>query len=211
KYLDMIPSPEDMNTQAFELMLLSDWLNLPAQFGVIAERGTSITLLEMERGNMNVMVGGAGRWFGMPKLRPGWVAQGKLKPLLDLTYFGARMKPNSEFTDVDKVPQVYSLLNDKQKEIWAALIEAPQAMTKPVVLPPKTPDRIASVFRKALNEAMANDKFRAGITKVTGMPADFVKAAAAHKEATKSERLWSKYREQEAKLRREMYKKYIRR
>lgn len=211
KYLDMIPSPEDMNTQALELMLLSDWLNLPAQFGVIAERGTSITLLEMERGNMNVMVGGAGRWFGMPKLRPGWVAQGKLKPLLDLTYFGARMKPNSEFTDVDKVPQVYSLLNDKQKEIWTALIEAPQAMTKPVVLPPKTPDRIASVFRKALNEAMASDKFRAGITKVTGMPADFVKAAAALKEATKSERLWSKYREQEAKLRREMYKKYIRR
>ncbi len=210
RYLDQIASPQDMNTQAFELMLLATWLDLPAKFGVIAERGTSVTLLEMERGNMNVMVGGAGRWFGMPKLRPGWIAEGKMKPLLDVTYFGAKMKGNSELPDVSQVPQIYSLLNDEQKELWTGMIEAPQAMTKPVVLPPKTPDRIASVFRKALNEAMANDKFRAGITKVTGMPAEFMKADAAHQEAIKSERLWSKYREQEKKLRRKMYNKYIR-
>ncbi len=210
KYLDMIPSPEDMSAQAFELMLLATWLDLPAEFGVIAERGTSVTLLEMERGNMNIMVGGAGRWFGLPKLRPGWVAQGKLKPLLDITYYGQRMGPNSEFTDVDKVPQIYSLLNDEQKEIWTAMIEAPQAMNKPVVLPPKTPDHIVSVFRKALNEAMADDKVRAGIEKVTGIPALFVKAEKASKEAIESERLWSRYREQETKLRREMYNKYIR-
>jgi hypothetical protein len=211
KYLDMIPSAEDMQAQAFELMLLSDWLDLPTEFGVIAERGTSVTLLEMERGNMNIMVGGAGRWFGMPKLRPGWIAQGRLKPLLDVTYFGAKMKPNSEFTDVDKVPQVNSLLNAKQREIWTGMIEAPQAMNKPVVLPPKTPDRIVSVFRKAFEDAMNNKKFRAGIKKVTGIPPTWVRGESARKEAMDSERLWSKYREQEAKLRREMYKKYIRR
>jgi len=210
KYLDQIPSPEDMNTQAFEIMLLSHWLDLPAKFGVIAERGTSVTLLEMERGNMNVMVGGAGRWFGMPKLRPGWIAEGRMKPLLDVTYFGSRMKPNAEFSDVDKVPQVYSLLNDEQKEIWTGMIEAPQAMNKPVVLPPKTPDNIVNVFRKALNEAMADDKFRAGIEKVTGMPALFVKADKAHKEALDSERLATRYKEKEKKLRRKMYNKYIR-
>ncbi len=60
KYLDIIPSPEDMHPQAFQLMLLAEWLKLPAEFKVIAERGTSIQLLEMERGNLNVSVGGAG-------------------------------------------------------------------------------------------------------------------------------------------------------
>ncbi|NIO10627.1 MAG: hypothetical protein GTO40_22530 [Deltaproteobacteria bacterium] len=209
KYLDQIASPQDMNTQAFELMLLADWLKLPAEFGVIAERGTSITLLEMERGNMNVMVGGSGRWFGMPKLRPGWVAQGKLRPILDVTYFGAKMKGNSEMPDTSKVPQVYDLLNDKQKEIWTAMVEAPQAMNKPVVLSPKTPDHIVEVYRTALNKAMADKKFRSGIEKVTGLPADFVSAETATKEAVSSERLWSEYRDQEKKLRRKMYKKYI--
>ena len=210
KYLDQIASPRDMNTQAFELMLLADWLDLPAEFGVIAERGTSVTLLEMERGNMNVMVGGSGRWFGMPKLRPGWVAEGKLKPLLDVTYFGAKMKGNSEMSDTSHVPQIYSLLDDKQKEIWNGMIEAPQAMNKPVVLSPKTPDNIVRVYRKALQDAMDDDKFRAGIEKITGIPADFVPAKKAHQEAVDSERLWSKYREQEKKLRRKMYNKYIR-
>lgn len=210
KYLDMIPSPEDMHAQAFELMLLAHWLDLPVQFGVIAERGTSITLLEMERGNMNLMVGGAGRWFGLPKLRPGWVAEGKLRPILDITYYGQRMRPNSEFTDVKSVPHVYSLLNNKQRELWTAMIEAPQAMNKPVVLPPKTPDHIVSVFRKALEDAMNDDKFRAGIEKVTGIPAVWVTGPEAHKEAVESERLWSEYRQEEAKLRRQMYNKYIR-
>ncbi len=210
KYLDQIASPQDMNTQAFELMLLADWLDLPAQFGVIAERGTSVTLLEMERGNMNVLVGGSGRWFGMPKLRPGWVAKGRLKPILDVTYFGVKMKGNSEMPDTSHVPQVYSLLNDKQKEIWTAMIEAPQAMNKPVVLSPKTPDHIVNVYRKALAGAMKKGKFRAGIEKVTGLPATFVSAKKAHQEAVDSERLWSEYRDQEKKLRRKMYNKYIR-
>lgn len=210
KYLDQIASPQDMNTQAFELMLLADWLDLPAQFGVIAERGTSVTLLEMERGNMNVMVGGSGRWFGMPHLRPGWVAEGKLKPLLDVTYFGDRMKGNSEMQDVSHVPQVYSLLNDEQKEIWTAMIEATQAMNKPVVLSPKTPDDIVRVYRKALQDAMNDKKFSADIERITGLPADFVTAEKAQKEAVESERIWSKYKEQEQELRTKMYNKYIR-
>ncbi len=210
KYLDVIPSPDDMATQAFQLMLLADWLDLPMEFGVIAERGTSVTLLEMERGNMNVMVGGSGRWFGFPKLRPGWIAKGRLKPLLDMTFLGQRMGANAEFKDVDKVPHVYSLLNKKQKEIWAAMIEATQAMNKPVVLSPKTPDNIVNVYRSALEKAMADDKFRTGIEKVSGIPAVWVKGPQAHKEAQEAERLWTAYRKPEAKLRRDMYNKYIR-
>ena len=209
-YLDSIPSPEDMNTQAFQLMLLTDWLNLPTKFGVIAERGTSIQLLEMERGNMNITLGGAGRWFGWPKLRPGWLAEGKLKPLLDMTFFGRRMLPNEEFESVDKVPHVYKLLNKQQREIWSALIEAPQAMNKPIVLAPGTPDEILDVFKKALEAAMNDKKFQAGIKRVTGIPPTWLRAEEVQKEAIESERFWSQYKEQETKLRRAMYSKYIR-
>lgn len=209
-YLDQIPSAEDMHPQAFQLMLLAHWLNLPAKFRVIAERGTSIQLLEMERGNMNITVGGAGRWFGWPKLRPGWVAQGKLKPLLDMTFFGRKMMPNAEFKDVDKVPHVYKLINKDQREIWTALIEAPQAMSKPIVLPPGTPDEIFAVFKKALEDAMNDKKFREGIRKVTGLPPTWLRAEELQKEAIESERFWAQYREQEKKLRQEMYSKYIR-
>jgi len=209
-YLDLIPSPEDMQTQAFQIMLLAHWLNLPVKFGVIAERGTAIQLLEMERGNMNVTVGGAGRWFGWPKLRPGWVSQGRLKPLLDMTFFGRRMTPNAEFKGVDKVPHIYKLLNKEQREIWTALIEATQAMNKPVVLSPKTPDEIVAVHRTALANAMKDKKFQASIEKVTGMPALFVPGEEAQKEAADAERLWTRYREQETKLRTDMYNKYIR-
>ncbi len=209
-YLDMIPSPEDMQTQAFQVMLLSHWLNLPIKFGVVAERGTAIQLLEMERGNMNLTVGGAGRWFGFPQLRPGWVAKGRLKPLLDMTFFGRRMEPNAEFKDVEKVPHVYSLLNKQQLEIWTALIEATQAMNKPVVVSPKTPDHIVVALRTALEKAMNDKKFQASVEKITGMPAVFVTGPEAQKEALESERLWMRYKEQETKLRTEMYNKYIR-
>jgi tripartite-type tricarboxylate transporter receptor subunit TctC len=209
RYVDQIPSAADMNAQAFQLMLLAEWLNLPIKFGVIGERGTAIQLLEMERGNMNITLGGAGRWFGWPKLRPGWVAQGKLRPLLDMTFFGRQMKGNAEFKDVDKVPHVYKLLNKEQREIWTALIEAPQAMNKPLVLSPKTPDEIVNIYRKALEDAMNDKKFREGIERVTGIPATWVKGEELHKEAIESERLWSRYQEQETKLRQEMYKKYI--
>lgn len=209
-YFDMIPSPADMHPQAFQLMLLAEWLDIPMKFGVMAERGTSITLLEMERGNMNVMIGGGGRWFGLPKLRPGWLTEGKLKPLLDMTFFGKRMAPNTEFTDIESVPHVYEFLNDEQREIWTALIEAPQAMNKPVVLPPTTPDDILAVYRKALADAMADPQFRAGIEKITGIPPVFVPGKEAQQEAREAERLWAKYREQEEELRQAMYDKYVR-
>ena len=210
RYLDMIPSPADMHPQALQLMLLADWLDLPAEFGVIAERGTSTFLLEMERGNMNVVMGGAGRWFGWPKLRPGWLSEGKLKPLLDMTYFGRKMLPNAEFKDVEKVPHVYTLLNKDQKELWTALIEAPQAMNKPLVLPPGTSNDILNAYRKALEDAMNNEQFRSGIKRVTGIPPTWVPGDELAKEAVESERLWAKYREQEKDLRGAMYDKYIR-
>lgn len=209
-YLDSIPNAQDMNTQAFQVMLLSHWLNLPTRFGVIAERGTAIQLLEMERGNMNLTVGGAGRWFGWPQLRPGWVSKGRLKPLLDMTFFGRQMMPNTEFKDVGSVPHVYKLLNKEQLELWTALIEATQAMNKPVVLSPKTPDEIVGAYRKALATAMADKQFQANIEKITGIPAVFISGEEAQKEAAEAERLWSRYREQETKLRTQMYNKYIR-
>jgi hypothetical protein len=164
----------------------------------------------MERGNMNLTVGGAGRWFGFPQLRPGWVAKGRLKPLLDMTFFGRRMMPNAEFTDVEKVPHVYKLLNKEQLEIWTALIEATQAMNKPVVVSPKTPDHIVDALRTALDNAMKDKKFQASVEKITGMPAVFVTGEEAQKEALESERLWTRYKEQETKLRQDMYNKYIR-
>jgi hypothetical protein len=210
RYLDMIPSPEDMHPQAFQLMLLAHWLNLPVEFGVIAERGTSIVLLEMERGNMNVTIGGAGRWFGWPKLRPGWVREGKLKPLLDMTFFGRRMLPNAEFKDVEWVPHVYSLLSKEQREIWTALIEGPQAMEKPIVLPPGTPDEILGAYRKALESAMNDAKFREDIERITGIPPVWVRGEEVQKEAAETENLWLRYRDQEKELRRQMYAKYIR-
>lgn len=209
-YLDTIPSAEDMQTQAFQVMLLAHWLNLPIKFGVIAERGTAIQLLEMERGNMNLTVGGAGRWFGWPQLRPGWVAKGRLKPLLDMTPFGRPMMPNAEFKDVGKVPHISKLLNKEQMELWTALIEATQAMNKPVILSPKTPDTIVGAYRKALATAMADKQFQANIEKITGMPAEFVSGEEAQKEAAEAEQLWSRYKEQENKLRRDMYNKYMR-
>lgn len=209
-YLDSIPNAEDMNTQAFQVMLLSHWLNLPTRFGVIAERGTAIQLLEMERGNLNLTVGGAGRWFGWPQLRPGWVSKGRLKPLLDMTFFGRQMMPNTEFKDVGSVPHVYKLLNKEQLELWTAFFEATQAMNKPVVLSPKTPDEIVGAYRKALATALADKQFQASIEKITGIPAVFISGEEAQKEAAESERLWMRYREQETKLRREMYNKYIR-
>src|SRR5919108_3994504 len=210
RYLDMIPSAADMHPHALQLMLLADWLDLPVEFGVIAERGTSVFLLEMERGNMNVVMGGAGRWFGWPKLRPGWLAQGKLRPLLDMTFFGRKMLPNAEFKDVEKVPHIYSLIDKDQKELWTALIEAPQSMNKPIVLPPGTGNEIVSVYRKALEDAMSDNQFRSGIQRVTGIPPTWVRGEELVKEAAEAERLWSKYRAQEKEIRAEMYDKYIR-
>jgi hypothetical protein len=210
-YLDLIPSPEDMHPHAFLMMLLADWLKIPVKFGVVAERGTGVMLLEMERGNMNVMIGGAGRWLGFPKLRPGWVAKGDMVPLLDISWFGRRMLPNEEFTDIKKVPHIYDLLNKEQREIWTGLIEAPGAMDKPILLSPKTPDGIVAVYRKALGDAMNDKKFQAGIEKITGIPAVFATGEEAQKEAMEGERLWLQYKERETILRRDMYNKYIRR
>ena len=83
-------------------------------------------------------------------------------------------------------------------------------MNKPVVLSPKTPDEIVAVHRTALATAMKDKKFQANIEKVTGMPALFVPGEEAQKEAADAERLWTRYKEQETKLRTEMYNKYIR-
>jgi hypothetical protein len=120
------------------------------------------------------------------------------------------MLPNAEFKDVEKVPHVYTLLDKDQKELWTALIEAPQSMNKPILLPPGTPKEILNVHRKALEDAMNDEQFRSGIKRVTGIPPTWVRGEELAKEAAESERLWAKYREQEKELRAKMYNKYIR-
>ena len=122
----------------------------------------------------------------------------------------ARVVPNDEFTEVERLPHVYELLTKEQREIWTALIEAPQAMDKPIVLPPGTPDTILSVYRNALDTAMKDKNFRAGIVKFTGVPAGLTPGDKVQEEAAEAERLWLRYREQEVKLRSEMYNKYMR-
>ena len=162
-----ISRPDDLFGIGLATALLSYWFDAPLKIVPIAQTGSSDTLLMLERGDINGWVGGA-QWYVLPKLRPGWLKSGYLKPIADMSNPDAEPHANAETSLA--IPNAITWLNDDQKKIWHALVLSQVLTGKALATTPATPAAIVQILRDAYVAAFKDADFAAGIEKIQQEP-----------------------------------------
>lgn len=136
----------------------------------VASTGTAESLVAMERGDIDGQVAAA-IWYTMPSLRPGWTADGTIKPLAFFGRPGSPMDPNSE-TDAVAANYTDILLSDASAEIkslYNALVVPPIALGKHFLMPPDTDPEAVAILRQAFTDALADATFVKGLNRLLGI------------------------------------------
>src|SRR5215212_3346113 len=112
-------------------------------------KGGNDVYLAMERGEVHGRCGGL--IASMSSTRPEWLPQKKVNIPIQLA-----LKRTSKFPDV---PAIVEFANDEKTKQVLALIFSPQAMDRPVLLPPGAPADKVAALRKAFKEAVEDPRF----------------------------------------------------
>jgi tripartite-type tricarboxylate transporter receptor subunit TctC len=112
-------------------------------------KGGNDVFLAMERGEVMGRCGGL--IASMSSTRPDWLPQKKVNIPIQFA-----LKRNSRFPDV---PAISEYAKDERTKQILALVFSPQAMDRPVLLPPGTPKDKVDALRKAFKEAVEDPRF----------------------------------------------------
>jgi hypothetical protein len=121
----------------------------------------------MERGDINGWIGGA-QWYRLPKLRPGWLKDGFIKPLADMSNPEAEPHPNKE-ASLD-IPNVITWMTPEQQKIWRAIILSQVLTGKALATSPGTPPAVVKILRDSYVTALKDPEFAAGVEKIQQEP-----------------------------------------
>jgi tripartite-type tricarboxylate transporter receptor subunit TctC len=112
-------------------------------------KGGNDVFLAMERGEVMGRCGGL--IASMSSTRPDWLPQKKVNIPIQFA-----LKRNSRFPDV---PAIAEFAKDEKTKQILALVFSPQAMDRPVLLPPGTPKDKVDALRKAFKETVEDPRF----------------------------------------------------
>jgi tripartite-type tricarboxylate transporter receptor subunit TctC len=134
-----------------------------------ASTGTAESLVAMERGDVDAQIASA-IWYTMPSLRPGWTADGTVKPLAYFGSPGQEMKPNSEadVTAPNLTDLVLEQANAEIKNLYNALVVPEVALGKHFLAPPDTNPEALEILRQAFTDAMNDPTFVSGLERLLG-------------------------------------------
>ena len=159
-----------MQSTSFMSAMLADYFNLPFEIKSVATTGTTSQLLMLERGDINSWTSST-VWHQMPIRRPGWSGDGTIKPFADMSFPGYTIGANSE-ADLD-CPQVTTFMSEAQQKEWGTFAGLRSVVSKNIIGPPKINPDVTAALRKALDDAMKDKDFAAGLTKFAGIPNNY--------------------------------------
>lgn len=136
----------------------------------VASTGTAESLVAMERGDIDGQVAGA-IWYTMPSLRPGWTAEGTIKPVGFFGRPGQAMDPNSEGPAVapNYTDTILADASAELKALYNALVVPEVALGKHFLMPPNTNPEAVAILRQAFADAMADPIFIKGLNRLLGI------------------------------------------
>jgi tripartite-type tricarboxylate transporter receptor subunit TctC len=138
-------SDEDMYTK-----ILRRLLGIKARLVTGYPGGNELTLA-VERGELDGRCGWA--WSSIQVLRPQWVADNKIKLLIQLAL--------ERSPDLPNVPSVMEFVKEERaKQIMRFVLNA-QTLGRPFVAPPGIPNDRADALRKAFEDTMQDEAYRA--------------------------------------------------
>jgi hypothetical protein len=201
-----ISRPEDLSGIGLAAGLLALWIDAPLKIAPVAQAGSADSLLMIERGDVNGWVGGA-QWYVLPRLRPGWLKSGYLKPIADMGNPDSEPRPNAEIS-LD-LPNAATWLDEDQKKIWSALVLSQVLTGKALATTPNTPDGVVRILRYAYVAAFHDPDFAQGIEKIQQEPIALIPGDTLQKLAEASLAALKEDLPQYKKLQKEVFERYV--
>ncbi len=174
-----VPTAADLGSLV-QLTFLADQFNLPLEIKNVAAAGSAEQYIMLERGDVNSWTSST-VWSQLPITRPGWIADGFLRPFADLSYPGYSLPPNAE--GPYDCPKAESFFTDQeQHDTWIAVTGPRTYASKNIIGPPGMAPGPLNALRQALTDAMNDEEFATNMVKFTGIPNNFTEGATAQQE-----------------------------
>jgi tripartite-type tricarboxylate transporter receptor subunit TctC len=188
-------------------MLLADWLDIPYEFNLVAATGTEQELLMIERGDTNSWTAGS-VWYQLPQRRPGWVADGFVKPFTTLTGPGGVVLGNTE--GPINISNARDLLAPEQQDIWDGIMTPDLFVGKNLMAPPGTQPEVVAALRDAWTTAVNDASFRADFERLLGQPIEITDTGAELQVLwAKVEDSWRRNAPQMSAIQERLHAKYL--
>ena len=174
-----VPTAADLGSLV-QLTYLAGEFNLPLEIKNVAAAGSAEQYIMLERGDVNSWTSST-VWSQLPITRPGWIADGFLRPFVDLSYPGYELGSNAEGPyDCPKAESFFT--TDEQLQTWIAITGPRTYASKNIIGPPGMEPGPLNALRQALTDAMNDEEFATNMTKFTGIPNNFTDGATAQQE-----------------------------
>jgi hypothetical protein len=144
----------------------------------------------------------------MPTANPGWLEDGFLIPILDVSTNG----PGAQMADgvENRPPHVSEILSEEQYAEWVGLVAASRAGGNPIFMPPGTPDEVAAIMRDAFNAAIQDEDFvDSMMTAFGGSDINFFTAEEIDAIATENLAIMEQYASTFDEVVERLYAKYV--
>jgi hypothetical protein len=177
KVADTAPSAEGIGSTGFNAAMAARAMDLPFRLiHVAGDTGSNAQRLMLERGDVNSWTT-ATVWSQLPRTNPGWVADGILKPFLDMSFTGTTMPGNSEVAEFGcKKLEDYVGMTDEVKAFYK-FSDVRTSFAKNIIAPPNMDPNVTGALRKALDDAMADPAFIEGLEKASSIPTQYTSGA----------------------------------
>jgi tripartite-type tricarboxylate transporter receptor subunit TctC len=173
---DSAASWQDIGSTGFNAAMAARAMNLPFELlHVAGGSGSSAQKLMLQRGDVNSWSTST-VWSQLPRTNPGWVTDGKIKPYLDMSFSGTTMPSNTEgeFT-CDKLEDYVGMTQEVVE--YYRFADLRTSFAKNILGPPNMPPEILGALRKAMDDAMNNAEFVAGLEKASSIQTRYTPGA----------------------------------
>jgi len=206
---DNAASWQDIGSTGFNAGMAARAMGLPFELlHVAGGLGSSTQKLMLQRGDVNSWSTST-VWSQLPLKNPGWTRDLVIKPFLDMSYTGTTMPSNTEgdFT-CDKQEDYMGGMTEEITQFYR-YSDLRTSFAKNLLAPPNMDPTILGALRSAMDDAMTDAEFVAGLEKASSINTRYTPGAEMGAAMVKMTNDLKDNRAEYDALREEIYNTYV--
>jgi hypothetical protein len=206
---DNAASWQDLGSTGFNAGMAARAMGLPFELLHVAGGiGSSTQKLMLQRGDVNSWSTST-VWSQLPLKNPGWTRDLVIKPFLDMSYTGTTMPSNTEgdFT-CDKQEDYMGGMTEEITQFYR-YSDLRTSFAKNLLAPPNMDPTILGALRSAMDDAMTDAEFVAGLEKASSINTRYTPGAEMGAAMVKMTNDLKDNRAEYDALREEIYNTYV--
>jgi tripartite-type tricarboxylate transporter receptor subunit TctC len=206
---DSAASWQDLGSTGFNAGMAARAMGLPFELLHVAGGiGSSTQKLMLQRGDVNSWSTST-VWSQLPLKNPGWTRDLVIKPFLDMSYTGTTMPSNTEgdFT-CDKQEDYMGGMTEEITQFYR-YSDLRTSFAKNLLAPPNMDPTILGALRSAMDDAMTDAEFVAGLEKASSINTRYTPGAEMGAALVKMTNDLKDNRAEYDALREEIYNTYV--